>query len=524
MKSEKRKVNKRTSEQVNKRTNEQADRRTIFLRIVFFLILFPFLSFSQKTTKIDLINANTLEFDKKIGEDVKRLIGNVILKHDQTFLYCDSAYLHSESNSVDAFGNVRINSDSVTIYSEILHYDGDTKTAHADKNVKMIDNKMVLVTDHLTYNTKSNIGNYTTGGKITDPENVLTSTIGYYYVDEKQFYFKKNVVLVNPRYTMRSDTLVYNTETEVSHFYGPTTIVSKENLIYCENGWYNSNNDIAQFNKNAYFTNKVQKLNGDSLYYDRKIGFGKAFNNITAIDTVQHITMKGNYAEYYEKLGKSMVTKKAVLIQDIDGDSLFLHADTLKAFFDTTGAGKTLFAYNHAKFFKSDLQGLGDSIVYSFKDSTIFMYTKPMIWSDKNQLSADTIMIFLRKNQVKQMNLYSSSFIISKDDSIRFNQIKGKNLVGHFINNKLNKINVYGNGETVYYVRDDKNKLVGVNKAVADNLLIFVNENQIKSITFLTKPEATLYPEKDLSKNDVRLKNFKWEEDKRPADEFDIFH
>ena len=494
------------------------------LRIFLFLILFPFLSFSQKTTKIDIVNANSLEYSKSIGADVKRLIGNVILQNEQTLLYCDSAYFYSETNSVDAYGHVRIHSDSVMIYGDVLHYNGNTKTAYVDRNVRMTDNKMVLTTDHLTYNTKTNIGNYNTGGKITDPENVLTSTIGYYYAKERNFYFKKKVVLVNPRYTMKSDTLIYNTSTRISNFHGPTTIVSKENHIYCENGWYDTKNDIAQFNKNTYYTNKVQKLWGDSIYYNRKAGFGKAYNNVTAIDTAQKVTMKGDYAEYYEKPGKTIMTKKAELIQNIDGDSLFLHADTLKAFFDSTGAGKSLYAYNHAKFFKSDMQGLCDSMIYSFKDSIIYMYSSPMLWSDKNQLSADTIKIFLKNKQVYQMNLYNSSFVISKDDSIRFNQIKGKNLIGHFVNNKLSKINVYGNSETVYYIRDDKKAIVGVNKAVADNLLILVDKNEIKSITFLSKPEATLFPEKDLSKNDVRLKNFKWEEDKRPEEPDDIFY
>lgn len=486
------------------------------------ILLFPNYLFSQKVTKIDLVSANTLEFDKRYGSDVKRLIGSVVLKHDNTYLYCDSAYLYSETNGVDAYGNVRITSNTVNIESAVLNYDGNTKTAQLHKDVVLNDGQMTLRTEYLTYNTRSNIGNYTTGGKITDPENTLTSKIGYYYANDKQFFFKNNVVLVNPQYTMNSDTLMYNTGTEISYFYGPTTIVSKENTIYCENGWYDSQKDIAQFNKNAYFENKEQKIKGDSLYYDRVKGFGKAFDNITITDSIQKIILQGDYAEYFEKLGKTMITHKALLIQKIDNDSLFLHADTLKAFFDTTGAGKTLYAYNHAKFFKSDLQGVGDSIIYAFKDSTIYMYTNPMLWTDKNQLSADTIYIFLQKNEVKQMNLYRSSFIISKDDSTRYNQIKGKNLIGHFQNNELKKIDVFGNGETIYYVRDDKNALIGVNKATADNLSIFVEENEVNSITFRSKPEATLYPEKDLSESDVKLKNFKWEENARPASKEDV--
>lgn len=488
------------------------------------MLLCPAISFSQKTTKIDLINANTLEFDKKLGENVKRLIGSVVLKHDSTILYCDSAYLNSESNSVDAYGHVRINSGTVVINGEVLNYDGDARNAVMHRNVTMKDNKMTLTTDLLTYNTHTNIGTYTTGGKIVDPENVLTSQIGYYYANEKKFYFRKNVVLVNPKYTMRSDTLMYNTETDVSYFYGPTTIVSKENFIYCENGWYDTKNDVAQFNKNAYFKNKEQKLSGDSLYYDRKTGYGKALYNITAIDTVQKITVKGDYGEYWEKSGQTLVTKQAELIQAIEKDTLYLHADTLMAFTDSTGAGKRMFAYHHAKFFKSDMQGAADSLFYSFKDSIIYMYKHPMLWTDKNQLSGDTITMHMSHGEIKQMNIYSSSFIISKDDSMRFNQIKGKNLVGHFVENKLHRIDVYGNGETIYYVRDDKTNLIGVNKAEAENLLIFVKENKVNTITFLSKPDAVLYPEKGLSINDVRLKNFKWEEQNRPCDRDDIFN
>ena len=491
--------------------------------IIFCIIISSQSVFSQKATKIDLINANSLEFDKNFGEDVKRLIGNVALKHDDTYLYCDSAYLYSASNSVDAYGNIRINTNTVEITGQMLNYNGNTKTAVLHKNVKMTDNKMILTTEHLSYNTRTNIGTYYTGGKITDPENILTSNIGYYYADNKTFFFKNNVVLINERYTMKSDTLMYNTDSEVSNFYGPTNIVSEENTIYCENGWYDTKNDNAQFNKNACFSNKEQNLKGDSLYYDRQIGFGKVFNNIVINDTIKKVILKGDYAEYYESEGVSMITQNALLIHNVDNDTLFLHADTLKAFFDSAGTGKTILAYNKAKFFKSDMQGIADSIVYSFADSTISMYVKPMLWTEENQMSADTIFIKLDSSQINQMFLYSSSFIISQNDSIRFNQVKGKNLVGYFSDNDLKKIDVNGNGETLYYVKDDKNKLIGINKALSDNLIIYVNENEINTITFITKPVAALYPEKDLSPEDTKLKNFVWEEGKRPFGKEDIF-
>lgn len=478
---------------------------------------------AQKGTKIDLVNANTLEYNGLYNKNVKRLIGNVILQHNGTMLYCDSAYLYTEGNNVDAYGNVKINSGSVNITGDALQYEGNTKIAQLHKNVTLNDGSMTLTTDHLTFNLSSNIGSYTTGGKIVSPENTLTSVIGYYYSNDKNFFFRKKVVLVNPQYTMNCDTLKYNTETDVSYFIGPTTIVSKENKIYCENGWYDSKKDIAQFNKNAIYSNKDQTIEGDSLYYDRVKGIGKAFQNITITDSLQDIKILGNYAFYNEKLGSTLITDKAVLIQQIERDTLFLHADTLFAIFDSTRVGKIMYAYHKAKFFKTDLQGLADSLVYNFKDSLITMFYNPVLWTEKNQLTADTISIVMKNKKIDKMNLYSSSFVISQDDSIRFNQVKGKNLTGFFADNELKQIHVYGNGETVYYVRDGDSLIIGVNIARSDSLKIFVDKNEIQTISFISKPEATLYPESELSRKDTILKNFRWEDAKRPARREDIF-
>jgi lipopolysaccharide export system protein LptA len=491
--------------------------------IIFLLLALSGSVLAQKEKKIDLVSANSLEFDRSKGADVKQLIGDVILKHEDTYLYCDSAYLYTAKNSVKAFGNVHISSSSVNIYSDMLTYDGNNKLAQMHNDVRLNDGSMTLKTEHLNYDTKNKVGNYSTGGKITDKGNKLTSRIGYYYADTKQFFFKDSVVLINPQYTMRSDTLMYNTGTEISYFYGPTTIVSDSNTIYCENGWYDTQNDIAQFNKHAYFKNKEQKLSGDSLYYNRILGLGKAFNNITVNDTVRDIILKGNYAEYYEKDGKTIMTDQALLIQNIDGDSLYLHADTLKAFFDSTRVGKQMYAYNNARFFKSDLQGVADSIYYSFQDSIISMYRVPILWTEDNQLSADTILILMKNKQIDRMELYSSAFIISQDDSAKYNQVKGKMLTGYFMNNELKKITVNGNGETLYYVRDELQKLIGINKAVSDYLLIYVKDREINTISFVTKPEATLYPEKDLAPADLLLKGFHWAELLRPISKDEVY-
>ena len=504
--------------------------RTFILCLCFFAIG---KSFSQNTTKIDLLGANSFEYAGKYGKDVKRLIGNVSFRQGGTVIYCDSAYLFDNTNSVDAYGHVRITSGSSNITSDLLKYNGNTKVAELHRNIIMRDNQMTLTTEHLNYNTNTDVANYYTGGKIVDGQSTLTSVIGYFYSNKNEFYFKNHVKLVNPEYTMNSDTMMYNTETETSYFYGPTKIVSKDNIIYCENGWYDNRNDIAQFNKNAWYNNKEQTLSGDSLYYERKNCIGKAIKNIKLVDTLQKTVITGDNANYNEKKGKTLITGNARLAQLMDKDTLFLHADTLRALFDSTRMEKTLFAYHKAKFFKSDMQGLCDSLVYEFCDSSITLFKNPILWVQQSQLTADTVKIIIGKKEIQKMYLYNTSFIVSMDDtlqakekvldSIHFDQVKGKNMIGYFKDGVLRKISVFGNGETIYFVKENDGSLIGINKAESVNMNIYAEDNAIKRIVFISAPTATLYPEKDLTVKELLLKDFHWYRDKRPQTKTDIF-
>ncbi|MFZ4400530.1 MAG: OstA-like protein [Bacteroidales bacterium] len=495
----------------------------ILKTIIFFFLFVPLSFISNGQTNItyaaDIMRSH--ELDKNINV----LVGNVVFNHEGTRLYCDSAYFLQIENKIEAFSKVKIRmNDTLNIYGDLLKYDGNTKIAEIYKNVKLIDNQTILTTDYLNYDRNTGIASYNTGGKIVDRENVLTSKIGHYFTNKKQFFFKKDVLLVNPKYIIDSDTLMFNTVSEIAYFYGPTNIVSKENTIYCENGWYNTITDKSQFNKNAWLQTKAQHLDGDSLYYDRKIGFGKAFNNVTLIDTVKNIIVKGNYLENSELFHKSMVTDQVLAIFIENGDSLFLHADTLKAKYDTADNIELVVAYNKVKFYKADIQGMCDSLSFVMKDSLMNMYSDPVIWTDENQLTADTIHLLSGEKEMKEMFLRSNAFIISQSDTNQYNQVKGKNMQGFFSENQLYRVNVKGNSETIYFMKEENsNDLLGINKAVSSDLLIFINNKQIESITFMKSPEGTLYPVKDLAEQDRILKNFKWRDKQRPKQKMDIF-
>ena len=501
---------------------------TLKLKYLFLFVAVFFLknTFAQEKTIINLLNSNSVEYNKRLNREVQRLIGNVIFKLDSTYLYCDSAYHYIEIERIDAFSNVHIKQgDTLDIYGDTLIFNGVTNIAELMNNVQMIDKEMILTTDNLKYNINTEIAEYWDGGKIVDTRNQLTSDIGKYFSANKEFFFKDDVVFTNPNYIMNSDTLKYNTETEIAYFFGPTTIESEDNFIYCENGWSDSQKDISQFNKNAYFINKEdgRRLEGDSLYYDRIRGFGKAFNNVVITDTVQDILISGDFGKYTEETQVSFVTGQALMTQIEDYDSLFLHADTLLAINDSIDTNRIIFAYHKVKFYKTDFQGMCDSLVYRMSDSTINMFYAPVLWSEEHQLSADTVRIKTGENEIKQIFLSNVSFIISKDDTAKFNQIKGDNITGYFNNNELTRIFVKNKSQTVYYLREDNGHLIGVNTSVSKNVEIFLEDSDISKIKYLSDPEAIMYPADLLPKEKRYLKDFKWMEEHRPKSKADVF-
>jgi lipopolysaccharide export system protein LptA len=479
----------------------------------------------QKTTRVDLLRADDIRFDKSVAPDARRLIGDVVFQHKDATMRCDSAWQFTVDNRFNAYGNVFIQvNDSVEVSGNKLYYNGNTSIAELHGNVKMVDNQVTITTQHMYYNMITNTANYIDGGKIVDSTNTLTSTWGFYYADEKNFFFKDNVKLVNPDYVMDSDTLRYNTLTEVAYFFGPTTIVSEENTIFCKNGWYDTKNDIARFSREAHFTNGEQNLAGDSLFYDRNRGYGNAIGNVLLKDSVQQTFITGQFAEHFEHEFLSEVTQTAMLTVVTQNDSLFMHADTLRSIQDEDNNRKLLFAWHKAKFFKTDLQGLADSIVYNFSDSTIYLYHDPIIWSDAHQLTANRIEVKTAEDsRVESIEMYDAAFIVSRDDTTSFNQIKGRKIIAYFRDNELHKIDVFGNGEALYFVKDDKEELVGINKSLSSEITILLEENQVSSIILFTDADADLFPPLEIPHEERFLQHFKWVTDRRPSKKEDIF-
>ncbi|MEX0980528.1 MAG: OstA-like protein [Bacteroidales bacterium] len=480
----------------------------------------------QEVRQIEILNADIIKSERSLGSGGQKLLGNVRFKHDDAIMTCDSANFYSKSYSFDAFGNVTIEQgDTLFLYGDKLHYEGDSKIAMFRGNVKLINDSTILITEHLDYNRETEIAYYFGGGVITEGDNELTSRLGHYYTKSEVFHFKDSVVIINPDYNILSDTLQYNSKTKIAYFFGPTEIIGEDNYLYCESGWYDTEKDISRIEKNAFLKREGRMLRGDTLYYERNTGFGRAKMNVELFDSAQNVILRGNHGEYLEIEQRAMLTDSAWMVQLEGNDSLFIHADTLRSMVDTASISdeKILLAYYHVKIYRHDIQGMCDSLSYIEKDSTFHMLGSPVIWADENQTTATKIELKNRNQQLYRLYLRDIALLISKEDSTKFNQIRGKTMIGYFKDNDLVRLDVTGNGQTIYYA-EDRGEIIGVNRAECTDLIIYLEENKVKKVNYLVQPSGKYYPIDLFPENQRRLDGFSWNEQWRPLKFSDIFH
>lgn len=479
-------------------------------------------AFAQEKKRVEILQAESLVQSENVA-NAQRLINNVIIRHQDVLMYCDSAYTYQGTNRVDAFGNVHINqADTLHLYARKIYYDGDRSFAQAINKVKLVKKEVTLYTDTLDYDMNLNIGYYDCFGKIVDSTNTLTSKVGKYYLNDNVAHFTDSVVGYSEKYTIKSEDLRYNTQTEEIFFKGPTTIRDSANTLYAENGWYNTLTGEADLTLNPMVFNETQSIQAKQISYNKNNGDGLAEGDVYIEDFENRTIIKGNRIIYNELNETATATDSAVFISYNETDSLFLHADTLKSIPDTVDGENIVMAYYGVRFFRTDLQGLCDSLMYFTKDSLVQLHSNPVIWSEQHQLSADYIEMIQHSTAPNEMHLSRNSFIISKQDSGRFDQIKGKDMIGYIVNGKLRNIDVDGNGQTLYYARD-KESIIGLNRAESSNISIRFKNGEIHTIAFQKQPEGQLKPVLNLEEGEKTLPGFQWKIHLRPLSKKDIF-
>lgn len=478
----------------------------------------------QKNVRIKIERANFLRHDDKIGKNTQSLNGNVLLSHAKTLLYCDSAYMYNDSNTVIAYGSIHIiQNDSIHLYGDKLTYLGNDNLAKIRENVRANKGDTWLYADYLDYDRLQDKAYFYDGGKVVNKDNVLTSKNGIYYPNTNNVYFKDDVVGTSPRYTLNSDTLLYNTQSEIITILGPTTILNSDStLIESTHGWYNTKTDYARLLDYSTISKKTYSLTGQEINYNKPTGEAEVNTGMILVDSVDNVTLKGNYGKYNEITQEAFATKHATLLHVYRMDTLYAHADT----FHIVPLGDTsrlIKSYHRVKFFRADLQGRCDSLVFDFRDSIGTMYKAPILWGQGNQMTAQEIKLYTREQVLYKTDLIEAAFCISPEaDSSGYNQVKGKLMTGHIKNNDLYRIDVSGNGQTIYYPHDDAT-LIGINRAESADMSIYLKERKIKNITMRVSPSGNINPPLLLGEEDCKLKGFRWLEEYRPKTKEEIY-
>ena len=476
-----------------------------------------------KKTKVYLIHSNTLSFDKAVKPDAQILNGDVCFRHDSSYMYCDSAYFFEQTNSLEAFSNVRMEQgDTLFVYGDYLFYDGNTQVAYLRENVRMENGQVTLFTDSLNYERIPNIGYYFEGGLIVDSLNQLSSFYGQYSPETKLAVFNDSVQVENPDFTLYSDTLHYDTESKVATILGPSVIVSDSGTIHTSRGWYDTVNNTSLLLDQSQVESGEKILIGDSIFYNRDTGMGEVYGNMSLIDTAQHVTLQGEYGYYNEQTGYAFATDSARFLEYSQGDTLFLHADTLQMV-TVVSVYREIKAYYGVRFYRIDMQGVCDSMQFNTRDSVLYMYTEPVLWNEQYQLYGDTIAIYMNDSTIEYAHVIQFAFAAQHVDSSYYNQLKGNDLKAYFEGQAVHQIDVAGNAESIFYPLEKDGAKVGMNETKSGFLTIWVKDNKLDKLKIWPSPVGSMTPIPDLKPDQKMLKDFYWFDYLRPKNRDDIY-
>lgn len=480
---------------------------------------------AQAPKKIVVEHSDFFTVNQIEAPDAALLTGNVRMIHDGVVMTCNKAYYFEKENYIKAFGNVQlVQGDTLFLNSKYAEYSGNVKKAFATGNAVMSSPDATLATDTINFDRNTQEVFYNTNGTIVNKENTLKSKSGRYYVTQKKFQFLTAVTITNPTYVIKSNHLDYYSNSGHSYLLGPSTITSKANYIYTEKGFYDTKKNLAHFLNKSYIKYDDRLIRGDSLYYDRNKEFASATRNVKITDSINRGIVKGHYAEIYKKQDSMFVTKRAVAVNFVENDSVYIHGKKLMV----TGkeGNRIIRAFNNVRFYKTDMSGKCDSIHSSTKTALTKLIGNPILWNAENQITGDIMHLIgdSKTEKLDSLKVLNNTFIVSKDTlGTGFNQVKGQDLFGKFKDGKLHDVDIIKNTEVIYYMRNDDKELIGINKNKSSKINIIFNKNAIETITFFKEVDGDIFPEKVLPENGRKLKGLIWRGDERIKSKDDIF-
>jgi len=498
-----------------------------FLRILYTLLIFmgPALVLgqgqSEPPARVEILNAGELVLINSGTEEIRKLFENVRLKHEGTVMHCDSATQYVSANYIEAYGNIRIvQGDSITVRGDTLNYYGDTRLAIIrGRQAQLQDENRTVTSRRLEYDMANGLASYKTPGVTVDKSDTLYSNTGTYNTRTKEYTYYQNVRLISEKYVLTTDTLLFESLTKWSHFWGDTRIENKDGVLSGKRGRHNTETGQSVFDTRTIIENETYTLTGDSLYYDEPHQIGYARGNVEIVSRKDSTILNGDEGFYRGEEGLSMIYGHGLVRTVLRTDTLYIRADTLYSIENKEDSTRTLIADRNVHIYKTDFQGLCDSLTYSTADSIINFYKKPILWGDANQMEADSITAWLVNSKINKMHLRGNSFVISEDTLIhQHNQVKGRTILAYFNERgKINKVHVDGNGESIYYAIDDKDILIGLNRVLCGKMNIDFDQDRVTRISFLGRPDGKLIPPHEIKAVERQLEGFRWRISEKPT-------
>jgi len=480
--------------------------------------------------RINLLHADQLSYDiHGRTPDAQIVKGNVSFSHAGATLKCDSAYFYQASNSFRAFGHVRLRQgDTLSLNSDYAEYDGSGQMMRARKNVVLRHRNQVLYTDSLDYDRLYDNAYFFEGGTLVDGKDKLVSDWGEYNTASRQAVFYYNVKMQNGNRTVTTDTLYYDTRKSLAHLMGPSEIKSEGNVIRTRDGYFNTKSDLAELYGRSTLSDQEKEITGDSLYHNNKTGENKGFGDVIYIDRKNKNELRCDYVEYNDKTGYGYATRRAVMKEYSQKDTLFLHADTFKIFtyhINTDSVRRLVHAYHKVRAYRTDVQAVCDSLVFDSADSCMTMYKDPIAWNENRQLFGEQIKVYMNDSTVRKAEVINQAFSIEQMyDGEHYNQLSSKRMNAFFDGGVIRKVEAIGTVKSVYFPLDDKDStLIGLNYLETDTMRMFLSAERKLQKIWVNRPEGTMYPMTQIPPAKYKLTGFVWFDDIRPKDKNDIF-
>lgn len=511
----------------------------------------------------------------------------IIQQGDSTSVFADSLDYQGEEKKAQLFGNVALTDKDQKLFTEVLNYDLNTKIAtyftgavltnketqlsskvgyfYVDKNMAFFKDSVIVVdpqftvrSDTLQFNTKTNVVTFLGPTLIKSDSSLIYCESGFYDTQNNVAEFSKNAEFTKGNQEATADIINYNGTTKSYTLNGNARFKDGEKRATADEIRYDESTDQTFLIGNARYEDEKQKIASDKIVYSAStesfsttgrsqisdppqiiiadtinyqsdIGLGLAIGDVVWQDTSENLTIKCQRANYNKETDYFKATGgRPLLITLIEDDSLFMTSDTLVAYrpeIDSlnTDTSRIMIAHQDVRILKSNLQATCDSLIYNTADSLFQFYESPIIWSDTSQFYADFIKMRLKNNEIHRIFLYENSFIVNSPDEVFFNQIKGNNITAFFKKSEIDRMDVQGNAESVYYALDDEEAYTGVNKTQSSSMLLYFGSNEIERIKFIQNPTAKLTPMQEVPAGGIELDGFKWENKSRPRVFADLF-